>query len=339
MPDQMLAARFHGPQVLHLENVNRPKPGPGWVIVEPAAVGICGTDAHIYAGDFPVRAPVTLGHEIAGRISEVGEGIDDLSVGDRVCVEPHVFCTTCVYCRGGREHLCLNKLAFGVHLDGGMAEAVAVPRRTVYRIPDGIDFSIAALAEPVACSVHGFDRLAPLQGESLLIIGGGPAGLINTALAIHKGTGPVVVIEPDATRRRIARDFGADLTVDPTEEGWEEQAIAVTGGAGFNNVIEAVGGGHTLEAGVRLAARGAKILVFGVARENEIARLRPYDIFVRELTLLGTVINPYTQARAVQLLGRLPLEKLPIETVPLTNVGAAFDGSLKGPIKVQIRPG
>lgn len=339
MPDRMLAARFHGPRDMRLEEVDRPQAAPGWVVVEPAAVGICGTDAHIYAGDFPVRAPVTLGHEIAGRISDVGDGVDDLFVGDPVCIEPHVFCTTCRYCRGGREHLCLNKLAFGVHLDGGMAEAVTVPRRTVYRVPDHLDLSIAALAEPVACSVHGFDRLSPRQGESLVIIGGGPAGLINTALAVHKGACPTVVVEPDRTRRAIALDFGADLVIDPTEEGWDKQALEATNGVGFDNVIEAVGGGRTLEAAVELAARGARILVFGVAREGDIARLRPYEFFAKELTLLGTVINPYTQDRAVQLLGRLPLERLPIEIVPLANVGAAFDGSLKGPIKVQIRPG
>jgi len=339
VPDLMLAARFHGPHDLRLEKVPRPKPSRGWVVVEPAAVGICGTDAHIYEGEFPARAPVTLGHEIAGRISEVGDDIDDLSVGDAVCIEPHVFCTTCAYCRGGQEHLCLNKLAFGVHLDGGMAEAVAVPRRTVYRVPDGVDLPIAALAEPVACSVHGFDRLSPLQGESLLIVGGGPAGLINTALAIHKGSSPVVVVEPDRTRRNVARDFGADVTIDPNQDGWEERAMQASGGFGFANVIEAVGGGQTLEAAVRLAARGAKILVFGVAGESDVARLHPYEIFAKELTLLGTVINPYTQARAVRLLSRLPLKRLPIETVPLASVGSAFDGSLKGPIKVQIRPG
>ena len=126
--------------------------------------------------------------------------------------------------------------------------------------------------------------------------------------------------------------------VDPTADGWEEQAMGATGGLGFDNVVEAVGGGQTLETAIGLAARGAKVLVFGVAAESDFARIRPYEVFAKELTLLGTVINPYTQSRAVQLLSRLPLQKLPIETVPLTNVGAAFDGSMKGPIKVQIRP-
>jgi len=339
VPDRMLAARFHGPGDLRLDEVERPTPAAGWVVVEPVAVGICGTDAHIYAGEFPVRAPVTLGHEIAGRISDIGDGIDDLAVGDPVSIEPHLFCTTCVYCRGGREHLCLNKQAFGVHLDGGMAEAVTVPRRTVYRVPEHIDLSVAALSEPLACSVHGFDRLAPRQGESMLIVGAGPAGLINTTLAAAIGSHPIVVVEPDPARRGLALEFGAEVVVDPTTDGWEAAAMAPTDGLGFASVIEAVGGASTLEAAVSLAARGARILVFGVAPESDVARIRPYEVFAKELTMLGTVINPYTQHRAVELLGRLPLDRLPIEAVPLTDVGAAFDGSLKGAIKVQIRPG
>ena len=339
MSDEMLAARFHGPSDLRLERVERPSPGPGWVAVEPAVVGICGTDAHIYAGDFPSRPPVTLGHEISGRVAAVGPGVDDLIPGDRICVEPHLFCTTCAYCRGGREHLCLNKLAFGVHLDGGMAETVVLPRRTVYRVPDRTSLAIAALAEPLACSLHGFDRLAPRRGEPLAIIGAGPAGLINTALAVRSGAGPVVVIEPDPTRRDLALDFGADRAIDPSDTAWKQEALGITRGLGFDSVIEAVGGGETVENAIELAARGGRILVFGVATPDSVASIRPYEVFAKELALIGTVINPYTQGRAVQLLDRLPLDKLPITTVSLDAVSTAFDGSLKGAIKVQIELG
>ena len=303
MPDRMLAARFHGPHDLRLEEVDRPKPVPGWVVIEPAAVGICGTDAHIYAGDFPVNAPVTLGHR--SPVISVHWRWHRRSLGGR----PGLCGTACVLYD---LHLLpwwarapfLDKLAFGVHPDGGMAEAVAVPRRTVYRVPDHMDPSIAALAEPVACSVHGFDRLSPRQGESLAIVGAGPAGLIDTHFAPGptKGASPIVVVEPDSTRRQIALAFGADVVVDPTADGWEEPAMGATGGLGFDNVVEAVGGGQTLETAIGLAARGAKVLVFGVAAESDFARIRPYEVFAKELTLLGTVINPYTQSRAVQLL-------------------------------------
>lgn len=338
MATGMTAARHHGPRDLRLETVERPSPPPGWVVVEPAAVGICGTDAHIHTGDFPARPPVTLGHEIAGRVVEVGDGIDDLEVGARVSVEPHVFCTVCRYCRGGREHLCVDKLAFGVHLDGGMAEAVVLPRRTIYRVPDHVSFAVAALSEPLACSLHGFDRLAPRQGEPLAIVGAGPAGLINTALAGAAGAGPIVVIEPDPTRRELAVTFGADAVIDPTEDGWETAALEVTGGHGFDAVIEAVGSGPTFESALALTARGARMLAFGAAPMTATATVRPYEIFAKELTVLGTVINPYTQERAVRMLDRLPLDRLPIETVPLSDVHRAFDGSLRGATKIQIDP-
>lgn len=338
MKNDMLAARHLGPGDLQLQPLPRPSAKPGWVVVEPKAVGICGTDTHIHAGEFPARPPVTLGHEIAGVIVEVGDGIDDLAVDDRVCIEPHIFCTTCRYCRGGRENLCTDKLAFGVHLDGGMAEAVTVPRRTVYRIPDAVSMQIAALAEPLACSIHGVERLSPRQGEPLAIVGAGPAGLINTALAVRAGAAPIVVVEPNPSRRDLARTFGADVVLDPAEPEWQQDALAITGGYGFDAVIEAVGGGPTLESAVGLAAPGARVLVFGAAPAQATATLRPYEIFAKELTLLGTVINPYTQARAMRLLDRLPLDQMPIETVRLDEVGAAFNGSLDHATKVQIAP-
>ena len=336
MAAEMTAARHLGPSDLGLERVARPFARPGWVVVEPYAVGICGTDAHIHSGDFPARPPVTLGHEIAGTIVEIGDGIEDFGAGDRVSVEPHLFCTVCSYCRGGREHLCVDKLAFGVHLDGGMAEAVALPHRTLYRVPDHIPFSTAALSEPLACSIHGFDRLDPRQGEPLLIIGAGPAGLINTALAVASGTGPVVVVEPGPVRRRLALEFGADEVLDATDDDWQEDARALSGGDGFPFVIEAVGSGPTFESALALAARGGRVLAFGAAPVSATATVRPYEIFSKELTVLGTVINPYTQERAVRMLDRLPLDRLPIASVGLTEVASAFDGSLRGAVKVQI---
>lgn len=335
----IMAARHHGPGDLRLETVETASLRPGWVEVQPKAVGICGTDAHIHSGEFPARPPVTLGHEIAGVVTDVGDDVSDLDVGDRVCVEPHLFCTVCRYCRGGREHLCVDKLAFGVHLDGGMAESVALPRRTIYRVPEHISFSIAAMSEPLACSLHGFDRLAPRQGEPLAIIGAGPAGLINTALAAVAGTSPIVVIEPSARRRELATAFGADITVDPTADGWVQTTLDATDGHGFDAVIEAVGSGPTFERALQLTARGARVLAFGAAPTDATATVRPYDIFANELTVLGTVINPYTQERAVRMLDGLPFDRMPIETVPLSDVHRAFDGSLGDVVKVQIDPG
>ena len=336
----MKAVVFHGPHDLRLDELPMPQPGPGEVRVRPLAAGICGTDTHILHGEFPSARPVVLGHEIAGSVDEVGAGVKDIREGDLVTVEPHVFCTTCRYCRGGQEHLCYDKRAFGVHLNGGLAEAVVVPVRTVYKLPPGIDARTGSMAEPVACCIHGMDRLAPRSGCPLLIIGAGPAGLILTSLAKFAGAAPLVVSEPNAERRAAALAFGADHAVDPTAEGWREQLRALTSGHGFDAIIEAVGSPATLQLAVDLAARRGRILVFGVTPMGVEASIKPYDIFVRELTLIGSVINPYTHERAVSLLPKLALDRLPVAAFPLARFREAFEAQAAGSAaaKVQILP-
>ena len=189
--------RFHGPGDVRLETVAAVDPGPGEVRVRPAAVGICGTDAKIVEGSFHALPGVVLGHEIAGYVEAVGAGVDTLREGDLVAVEPHLYCGRCRYCRRGLEHLCPSKRAFGVHLDGGMADAVTLPARIAYLVDPAIDPAIACLAEPLGCAVHGMDRLAPTSGLPVLVIGAGPAGLLLTALSDLAGLAPIVVVDPD----------------------------------------------------------------------------------------------------------------------------------------------
>lgn len=320
----MKALRFHGPHDLRLEEVAAPTPGPGEVRIKPVAVGICGTDQHILDGSFDSRPPLVIGHEVAGFIDAVGPGVRNAREGDLITVEPHRYCGVCRYCRLGKEHLCLDKLAFGVHLDGGMAEYEVIPERAAYKLPDGFDPCVGALAEPLSCCVHGMDRLSPRSGMSVAIFGAGPAGLMLAALAKVAGLVPIVVLEPDAARRESAISFGATVAVDPTADGWVDRAQAAVGGMGFDFVIEAVGSPRVLETAVSLAARQGTILVFGVANPGEAAAVRPQEVFVRELTILGTVINPYTHYRAVELLPHLGLERIETRTYVLEAHAEAF---------------
>ncbi|MHB8890634.1 MAG: zinc-dependent alcohol dehydrogenase family protein [Candidatus Limnocylindrales bacterium] len=335
----MKALRFHGPHDLRLEDVPDPTPGPGEIRIRPVAVGICGTDIHILDGTFGSRPPVILGHEVAGRIEAVGRDVRYAREGDLVTVEPHRYCGVCRYCRLGREHLCLDKEAFGVHLSGGMAELQVIPERIAYRLPDGMDPRIGALAEPLSCCVHAMDRLAPRSGTSIVIFGAGPAGLILVALSRLAGLTPIVVVEPDSARRDSAVMFGADTTVDPSGEGWEDGALAIVGGAGFDYVVEAVGSPRVLESAIPLAARQGTILVFGVANPGETAAIKPQEVFVKELTILGTVINPFTHHRAVELLPLLGLDRLGIRTFPLEAHAEAFAAhQQRAAAKVQFAP-
>ncbi|MBL7259463.1 alcohol dehydrogenase catalytic domain-containing protein [Paractinoplanes lichenicola] len=299
-------ARFFGVGDVRLVESPVVEAGPDQVALEPLAVGVCGTDSHIVAGGFPAAPGVVLGHEVCGRITFVGDAVDGLSVGDLVTVEPHDYCTRCTYCRLGQEHLCDSKRGYGVKLDGGMASRMVVPGRIAYRLPVGTVPWIGALTEPLACCLHGMDQLDPRSGLPILIYGAGPAGAMMVALAAARGLAPIVVVDPRPDRREVALRMGADFVFAPDDPGISEP----TEGLGFPHVIDAVGSGRILESAISMASRGGRILVFGVAHPSDEARIRPNEIFARELTLVGAVINPYTHHRATRLLGPLGLDRL-----------------------------
>jgi threonine dehydrogenase-like Zn-dependent dehydrogenase len=332
----MHAVRYLRPGVLALEEFSVADPAPTEVRIRPLAVGICGTDARIVEGAYFARPGVVLGHEIAGTVEAAGSAVRNVREGDLVTVEPHLYCGACRACRLGNEHLCPDKQAFGVHLDGGMADAVVVPGRLAYRLPVDIDPTIGCLTEPLACAVHGMDRLAPRSGLPVLVIGAGPAGLMLASLARLAGL-TVVVVEPDAARRGVAERMADALTIDPALPGWQEVAIRAGGGEGFDYVIEASGSPAGLETAVAVAARGGRILVYGVARPDERAAISPYDVYAKELTILGTALNPFTHLRAIELLREIRFDELARDVFPLADYAAAFDSQRdRSSIKVVI---
>jgi len=335
----MKAIRFHGCGDLRLDQLAVPDPKPGEVRLRPLAVGLCGTDAHIFKGEFPATSPVVLGHEIAGMVDAVGEGVKGLKEGDLATVQPNTYCGVCRYCRMGREHLCPSLCAYGVHMNGGLAEAMAVQARVVYRLPSRLDARLGCLAEPLACCVHGMDRAAIQSGSTVLVIGAGLIGLMLTRLARLAGAGLIVASEPQELRRACALEFGADYAVDPNQEG-ERQAVAATHSEGFDFVIDAVGSSATFSQAITTAARGGTILVFGCAPMHATASVRPFDIYARELTLIGSFINPYTHERAVNLLPQIGLGKLHIEGFRLEEFRQAFaaHAATRAVAKVEILP-
>ena len=341
-PEAVKAARgvrFHGPGDVRLGDIHVPPPGAMEVRVRPVAVGICGTDAKIVEGAFEARPGVVLGHEIAGFVEALGSGVTAVREGDLVAIEPHLFCGHCRYCRRGLEHLCPEKRAFGVHLDGGMADALNVPARLAYVVSTSIDPTIACLAEPLGCAIHGMDRLEPASGLSVLVTGAGPAGLMLTSLARLAGLTPIVVVESNEARRSAARSMGASVVIDPGADGWQETALGLTQGNGFDFAIESSGTPGGLADAVAMTARGARVLVYGVARPQDEISLRPQQVYAKELTILGSAINPYTHARAIELLGELRLDVLRPATYPLESFAAAFDAQRRRDhLKVVLTP-
>ena len=213
----MKAVMVDEPGKVRVVDVEEPEPGPDEVVLRVGACGICGTDIHIIDGEFPPTVyPIIIGHEFGGEVTAVGETVKDISVGDRVGVDPTLNCGACYFCQRGMGNLCERWNAVGVgHHAGGFAEYVAVPERVVYPIPENMSMKAAALIEPVSCVVRGFHRLQPQTGETYLIYGAGPMGLLNAQVARNNGASLVALIDinPSSSGKRVFWVFNSGLKI------------------------------------------------------------------------------------------------------------------------------
>ncbi|SNT26717.1 Alcohol dehydrogenase GroES-like domain-containing protein [[Luteovulum] sphaeroides subsp. megalophilum] len=214
----MKAAIFDGSPTLRLTDLPIQEPGPDEVLIRIDSATICGTDQHILEGKFWAKPPVVLGHEFAGFVERVGERVQNCKPGDLVSVEPHVYCGCCKPCRLGKPHLCLDRLAWGINLNGGFEQYATVRMDTVYQVPEGIGPEEAALGEITGCCMHGIDRVGVELGDLVVILGGGAAGLILARLAELRGAARIVISEPNAARREQIRAFGYPDVVDPLKD-------------------------------------------------------------------------------------------------------------------------
>lgn len=304
MQGTMQAVRLHAPGDVRLDTIDIPVPGESEVLVKVVRSGICGTDLHITKGTFPApNLPLTLGHEFAGVIVETGGSNSALNIGDAVVVDINIACGRCFFCRRGQKLFCPTVAQLGVHRAGGLAEYVVVPAANVYVLPAGVDLDAAAYVEPLACAVHGQDRIGVSFGDRVLVIGGGPMGLAHIALSKLAGASAVIVSEPDATRRALATRMGADHVVDPFASDLDEFLADLTDGVGPDIVIEAVGSIATYETAIRVVRRGGKLLAYGAAPQSAKLTVRPFDIYAKELTIVGSYAGTYdTWPRAITLI-------------------------------------
>ena len=223
----MKAAIITAPGEIDVTTVEDPTPGPGQVVVEVAACGLCGTDLHILQGEFAPSLPVIPGHEFAGVVVAIGPGnTTGLAEGDRVAVDPSLYCHECHYCRIGHDNLCLRWGAIGVTTAGGAAQYVAVPGANCVRLPESVAIGDATLIEPLSCAVRGYDVLRSQLGAHVLVYGAGTMGLMMLELAKRTGAVSVDVVDVNATRLAVARDLGCTRAATSAAEldqpfGWE----------------------------------------------------------------------------------------------------------------------
>ena len=332
MANTMLAARLHAGGDFRIDTVEVPVPKADEVLIKVHRTGICGTDLHIVSGNFPApNLPLTLGHEFSGTIVQLGGQGSSLNIGDKVVVDINIACGRCTFCRLGSKLFCPSVRQLGVHDAGALAEFVVAPIQNVYVLPDSISLDAAAYVEPLACAIHGQDRIGIRAGETVLIIGGGPMGLAHIVLAKLQGAAKIIVSEPDSHRRQIAVKLGADIAIDPINENFRDLLKLNTNNIGPDVVIEAVGSIPTYEDSVAVVRRGGRILAYGAAPQDASMQLRPFDVYAKELTIVGSYAGTYdTWPRAINLIAAERFDpSLIVDTVrPLSEAVEALQ-SLK----------
>ena len=325
----MTGAYFLGNQQIEIRQLPEMEPGEGQVLLKVCACGVCGTDVHIYEGgkgSAEVKPPVILGHEFSGFIEKIGPGVEGLKVGQLVTVDPNIYCGKCLPCRQGQKQMCHHMGAVGVNMDGGFADYCLAPYAQCVVVPENTDPELAAMAEPLACCLHGIYRAGIRPGENVLVIGGGTIGQIMLQLARLAGAAKVVLSEPVAKRRELAVELGADAAIDPLNENLNERLYEILGSEGADVVIECVGNPRTSAQAIDAAARCGRILLFGVPHPEAILQTKMHPIFQKELTIMGSFVNPDTQSRAVALLasGQLKIKPLITHRYPIAQLEDAI---------------
>ena len=320
----MKSAVFYEKHDLRVEEHPMPEVGPHDVLIQVEACGVCGTDVHIYEGDkgaAEVTPPTILGHEFSGVIREVGSEVKKYKAGDRVCIDPNCYCGACDPCRNGVAHFCENMMGYGTTVNGGFAEYCAVDERQVYLLGENTTFEQGAMAEPVACCLHGIDMCEIQPGQQVVIIGGGMIGLLMLQLAKLAGAAKVALLEPVENKREVGRKLGADVCIDPVKEDVKER-LAENGMDWVNVVIECVGRPSTIEQAIEIAGNKAVVMMFGLTKPDEEIAVKPFQVFQKELVLKASYINPYTQKRALDLInsGRLDVSSMVYEVCSLDKL-------------------
>lgn len=320
----MKAMVLTAPGELAADTVAIPANRPGEVLVRITHTGLCGTDLKIYTGAISVRHPLIMGHEVAGEVAggDVGGG---LSVGDRVIVDPVLFCGTCFHCRAGQTNLCPNGKLIGRDTDGGFAEYASVPARQLFRLPDSIDSRVAPLIQVATTCLHAQRQTPVFLGESVAVVGLGVSGQLHVQLAKARGARTVIGISRSAFKNEMARSLGADLTIQPGK-GSVQQVLDATDGRGADVVIEATGVMSALADGVRMVRAGGRILMFGISSATEGA-LPFYDLYYKELTLInGRAAKAEDFSGIIELMehGMVRLEPLVTHRMPLGELEPAI---------------
>lgn len=329
----MKAAVITGVGSVEVTTVDDPVCGPREVVVDVAACGLCGTDLHILQGEFAPTLPVVPGHEFAGTIVEIGSQVNELAVGDRVAVDPSLYCYECRMCRAGKNNLCERWAAIGVTTSGGAAEFAVAPVANCVKLPDHVRTEDAALIEPLSCAVRGYDVLRSQLAARVLIYGSGTMGLMMLQLGKLTGASSIEVVDLNAERLETAVRLGVSAVAGSADELDRPE--------GWDVVIDATGNEKAIQDGLGRVAKGGTFLQFGVSDYSARVTIEPYKIYNQEITITGSMAVLHSFERAADLFatGVLDPEVFISDRVPLDDYAGALDQFKAGKgRKIQVLP-
>ena len=322
----MKAFQVKAPHDYQIVEIEPPKVAAGEALVRVAFAGICGSDMHIIHGDNAfVRFPRITGHEFAGVVEAVGEGVTDVSVGARVCVDPVISCGNCYPCRIGRPNVCSSLEVIGVHRNGGFEELVAVPAANVHFLPEHIGLDAAALVEPYTIAANVLDRMQPHPGDRLMVLGAGVIGLTILQMALAKGIEEVIVTDVINERLVAAKQLGATQVLNSREQDVEKEVLALTQGEGIPLIADAACVPALLPQMLRLASPAGRIGLLGFSvQPSELVQL---EVIKKELTLVGSRLNNRKFPEVLKLMASGQLDPLALVShrLPLSNMPSAID--------------
>lgn len=329
---------------LAVRDVDKSAPKPDELLVRVEACGICGTDRHLFLGEFPSAPPVTLGHEFSGIIEAVGEAVTGFTTGMRVTGDPNIACGRCVECNRGRVNLCHNLEAIGIQRNGGFADYVTLPQQQAVALPLTLHPLHGAFCEPLACCLHGLDLAGIRAGSSVIVVGGGVIGLLMVQLARLAGATRVVLVTRNEDKRRLAESFGATATVDPSADHYLDDITASDGllPGGADVVFECAGLKQTVQQALSLTGRGGTMVLLGVLPKGLKVEIEPFGLLFREIRMVASFLNPFTHRRAAELIasGTIVVDALISRTVGLEEaIDAISHPARPGEIRTIVVPG
>ncbi|MEU4688704.1 zinc-dependent dehydrogenase [Actinoplanes sp. NPDC023714] len=346
----MKVVRFHAPGDVRFEDMPEPEAGPGEVKIRVRNCSTCGTDVKISKfGHHHIHPPRVMGHEIAGEIVAVGDGVDGWAEGDRVQVIAAIPCGECAECRRGRMTVCPNQVSMGYHFEGGFAQFMVVPKEVLKvdglnRIPDGVSFAEASVAEPLACALNAQNLARVGEGDDVVVIGSGPIGCLHVRLARARGAARVFLVELNRERLDMAANLvKPDAAICAAEVDPIEEVRKLTGGRGADVIITAAASGRAQEQAIEMAARQGRISFFGgLPKDNPTITCDSNLVHYRELMIVGANgSSPAHNKEALELVatGAVPVADLITHRLPLEGAIDAFGIVARGEaIKVTIEP-